>query len=1028
MAFNEDSRVKIPAILHLARLGYTYLPLKDHSWNQQTNIFEAVWRDSLARINPDATPDELHRTLQEISLLLDNEDLGKAFHERLLRSDGIRLIDFENFDNNTFNVVTELPCKNGDDEFRPDITLLINSMPLFFMEVKKPNNRDGILAERNRINRRFKNPKFRKFVNITQLMVFSNNMEYAEDSPEPLEGAFYATISHADPSFNYFREEEDRNLSDILTEDDPEIENLILEDNNLSSIRHSAEYATNKNPETPTNRLSTALFSRDRIAFLLKYAFAYVKTKHGVEKHVMRYPQVFATKAIVRMLEAGIRKGIIWHTQGSGKTALAFYNVRFLTDWFQKLGTVPKFYFIVDRLDLLTQAASEFRSRGLVVHTIGSRDEFARDIRSPLAVHNHSGSLEITVVNIQKFQDDTDVIRANDYDLSLQRVYFLDEVHRSYNPEGSFLANLNESDPNAIKIGLTGTPLLGNYPSRALFGGYIHKYYYNSSIADGYTLRLLREGISTNYRLQLAQALEDIRVLRGESRREEIFAHERFVEPMLDYIVRDLGTARATLADGSIGGMVVCDSAAQARKMAEIFAEKYARPETTVAEPVTIYQVAAEDPTPYRFTPRLELSVRTCGLILHDEGDKQFRKDLTDDFKDGKIDILFVYNMLLTGFDAPRLKKLYLGREIKSHNLLQALTRVNRTYGKHRFGYVVDFVDIRHQFDLTNQAYLQELNDELGDEAEHYSHLFKSPEEILEDIEGIKDALFHFDTSNAEIFSQQITAITDRSQMREIIRALEDARGLYNLIRLTGQYELLEELDFRKLALLSTEANNHLALLNQREALEFGHAETGLLNIALEEVLFTFRKVSESELRIADELRDILRRTREGLAGNFDPRDPEFVSLREELERLFRSRNLSEITTDEMRENIAALTDIHARARELERKNQLLRAKYANDEKYARLHKRLMEKGEPTPNERKLFEALSALKTEADARISQNAQLLTNPAYAEKMMARIIIEQLMTAHQLPLTAEGCQFISNLVLKEYLDEFNGAQPA
>jgi type I restriction enzyme R subunit len=129
-----------------------------------------------------------------------------------------------------------------------------------------------------------------------------------------------------------------------------------------------------------------------------------------------------------------------------------------------------------------------------------------------------------------------------------------------------------------------------------------------------------------------------------------------------------------------------------------------------------------------------------------------------------------------------------------------------------------------------------------------------------------------------------------------------------------------------------------------------------------------------------------------------------------------------------MRENIAALTDIHARARELERKNQLLRAKYANDEKYARLHKRLMEKGEPTPNERKLFEALSALKTEADTRISQNAQLLTNPAYAEKMMARIIIEQLTTAHQLPLTAEGCQFISNLVLKEYLDEFNGQQPA
>jgi type I restriction enzyme R subunit len=89
------------------------------------------------------------------------------------------------------------------------------------------------------------------------------------------------------------------------------------------------------------------------------------------------------------------------------------------------------------------------------------------------------------------------VIRTEDYDISIQRVYFLDEVHRSYNPKGSFLANLSQSDQNAIKIGLTGTPLLGNeYNSRALFGEYIHKYYYNASIADGYTLRLIREEIA----------------------------------------------------------------------------------------------------------------------------------------------------------------------------------------------------------------------------------------------------------------------------------------------------------------------------------------------------------------------------------------------------------------------------------------------------------------------------------------------------------------------------------------------------
>ena len=474
----------------------------------------------------------------------------------------------------------------------------------------------------------------------------------------------------------------------------------------------------------------------------------------------------------------------------------------------------------MDRIDLLQQAARKFRSRGLVVHTINSRESFARDIKSTSAIHNDSGRPEITVVNIQKFQDDPNVIRTIDYNLTLQRVYFLDEVHRSYNPQGSFLANLSESDTGAIKIGLTGTPLLGDYPSKALFGDYI-------------------------------------------------------------------------------------------------------------------------------------------------------------------------------------------------------LTRANRPYKAFRYGYVVDFADIEAEFEKTNKAYFAELQSELGDEIKHYSDLFKSPEEITAEIDAIKDALFHFDTNNAENFSRQISEIRDSKQMREIVKALNDARCLYNEIRSTGRYELLEKLHFRKLTMLATEANNHLALLNQRDALENGQDVTNLLNIALEDVLFTFRKVSEAELVIADQHYDTLRRTREGLAGNFDQRDPQFVSLREELERLFRKKNLSEITQQEMASNITILNGIHARARELERKNQLIRAKYANDAKYARLHKRLMEKGEPTPNERKLFEALSSLKTEVDARISGNAQLLTNPPYAEHMMARMIIEQLGNKHELPLTPEGCRFINNLVIREYI---------
>ena len=253
MKFNEDSRVKIPSILHLIRLGYDYLPLKDAKWNLDTNIFTDVFLKSVLKINDGLTENDAKRLLDEISLSLDNEDLGKAFYRRLTQKSGAKLVDFENFDNNTFNVVTELTYKKDEDEFRPDIILLINGMPLAFIEVKKPNNQDGILAERERINTRFQNKKFRKFVNITQLMVFSNNMEYDDGSASPIEGAFYASTSYHKAMFNYFREEEQLDLSKLLKPEDDVVENIVLKDNNLVGIKNSEEFLTNKNPNSPTN-------------------------------------------------------------------------------------------------------------------------------------------------------------------------------------------------------------------------------------------------------------------------------------------------------------------------------------------------------------------------------------------------------------------------------------------------------------------------------------------------------------------------------------------------------------------------------------------------------------------------------------------------------------------------------------------------------------------------------------------------------------------------------------------------------
>lgn len=1031
MIFNEDSRVKIPCILHLVRLGYRYLSLRDAVWDEQSNIFPDLFRSAITRINPGLDSDDAKWLLEDVKLLLDNEDLGKAFYEGLIVRSGTRLIDFNDFSNNSFHVVTELTCKNGDDEFRPDITLLINGMPLVFIEVKKPNNREGVLAERSRIITRCRNPRFRRFINITQLMVFSNNMEYDDGSPQPIEGAFYACSSYDEPIFNYFREEQQFDLDALLAPENDTVENEVLKDNNLNVIKHSPEFISNKSPDTPTNRICTSLFSRERLSFLLQYAFAYVHESAGPHKHVMRYPQLFATKAIEKRLDSGIRKGIIWHTQGSGKTALAYYNVRFLTDYFQRRAVIPKFYFIVDRIDLLIQAQREFSSRGLIVHTIDTRDAFTRDIKATKAIHNDSGRPEITVVNIQKFKDDPDVVRTEDYDISIQRIYFLDEVHRSYNPKGSFLANLSQSDRNAIKIGLTGTPLLGDdRNSRALFGDYIHKYYYNASIADGYTLRLIREEIATNYKLSLREALAAVKLQQGEIKREILYAHPRFVGPMLDYIIDDFEKSRDVLGDTSIGGMVICDSAEQAKKMYAIFLE-HQKPKVVQIDGVIstnldeILPLAADSAVPGSYVTKQKQAnkVKNGALILHNIGSKEERKAWVEDFKAGKIDLLFVYNMLLTGFDAHRLKKLYLGRIIKAHNLLQALTRVNRPYKGFRYGYVVDFADISKEFEDTNQRYLKELNEELGDELEQYSHLFKSAEEIQNEIEAIKNILFQFNIENAEEFSRQISGIQDRTTVLALKKALADARSLYNLIRLQGTYSFLDQLDFQKLNQLYRETCNHLDLLNLKESIESSADTVGLLNVALEDVLFLFTKVKEEELVIADRLKNTLRQTREALAGNFDQQDPKFTTLKEELERLFRNRNLNEITQEEMTANIGALNAIHDKVKELNRRNNQLRAKYHGDTKYARIHKRLLERGTLSAIERHIFEALSGVKQQADDQVLQNIQLLANENYFERMMMPIVFDEFETRQNIQLNLDAADTINRLVVAEYIHEFN-----
>ncbi len=994
MIHNENSRVKIPALVHLTRLRYDYLSLKQYNGRicTETNIFKSLFWDGINRINGcNMSEQDVDRLLDELTIKLSNDDLGRAFYKILLDGiNGLRIIDLEDESRNTYHVVTELTYQNGEDEFRPDITLLINGLPLAFIEVKKPNNRDGIIAEHTRINTRFSKEVFRRFVNITQLMVFSNNMEYDDSDPEPIEGAFYASSSYQKLFFNCFREEEPQ-LHTAIQEIDGQKENFILSDNNLVSIKGTGEYCTNLSGLTPTNRILTSLFSHNRFLKLLKYGFAYVErtNKDGIktlEKHVMRYPQFFATMAIEQKLDSGTKRGIIWHTQGSGKTALAFHNVRYLRDYYQKQGKIAKFYFIVDRLDLLTQAGEEFAARGLHVEKVNSKDDFIKNIRT-IGTTGNTGEDTITVVNIQKFSTES-IVRKADYDVNVQRVYFLDEAHRSYNPKGSFLANLMVSDCEAVIIALTGTPLIGEgYNTKDVFGEYIHKYYYNRSIADGYTLKLIREGIKTEYRVKLQSILEGLKMQEGSLKKRDIYAHPKYVAALVDYIVDDFRRSRIALGDSSIGGMIVCDSSAQARVVEE-----------TLSGYPEISHV----------------------LILHDVDDKETRRGYQEDFKKGKIDLLVVFNMLLTGFDAPRLKKQYLGRLVKEHNLLQTLTRVNRPYKSFHYGYVVDFADIRAEFDKTNRAYFKELQAELGDEFERYRDIFKSQEEIEQDIRAIQDKLFMYATDNAELFSQQITALDDKQELLALRQALDTYKELMNIMQLFGYEELAQKFTMENLHALYTEVNNRIAIVNLKQNMRDGEEVSVLLNLALDQIEFHFRKVSESELVIADKFQDVLERTRQELARNLDTKDPEYISLLEELKRIFKKKNIEELTADEMEQNIQELERIRKAVAQQNFRDQMLCAKYKNDVKYMRTHKRIKATSSLIGSDPVIFDVLMGIKVAVDQKVLKNQRMMDNHKYfSSEIMPEII--QSCRSNGVQPTASQVKFMESCISSEYFAE-------
>ena len=925
--FNEDTRVKIPATIQFLRLGYHYQSLKtdDVDIDFHTKIFVNRFKPALETINGRKfTYDEIKAVITEIHNVLKNNDLGKEFYNWLINpQEKVKLIDFDDITKNDFAVVDELPFSivAGTEEgsFRPDINILINGMPLAFLEVKKPNNEGGIQKEFDRmINNRLQNPEYKKFFNLIQIVAFSNNMEYEEDddAEDVKAGSFYTTPNGNNTSFSFFREDNQQYYlqypyNDIGTD----IVKYVMQDCGYNPLEaDTQEFVENLKTTTPCNSFVTSVFDKERVLYFLRFGIMFVNERVP-QKHIMRYPQFFATRKIIERLKSGSKGGIIWHTQGSGKTAIAAFSVRIIKEYYSKMNINTRFFFVVDRIDLLTQASIEFANRGLETRNCSDKSGFTKELTRVISKDVGSKAIgEICVVNIQKFEGKMPEAK-NDYQAKVQRIFFVDEAHRSYSSTGEFFKNLMTCDMDAVYIALTGTPLLSRKErSNLKFGDYIHKYFYDKSIADGYTLRIKKENIDTVARAEIKKNLE---IEDNQLEDRDVYESDAYINALGAFIEKDFINFRLQNSDASIGGMIVCRTNPQAKKVHEWF-KTYSK--------------------------------LNAGLVITDVDDpkqSQINKNNQNDFRDTLVpDILIVNYMLTTGYDVKRLKKMYLLRGPHAQSLLQTISRVNRPYkspnGKvYKYGYIVDFVDIEQEYDKTIEAYIKELEADFNENGENegsLSGLVIDKEDINKKYHKYMDELEDYiSIDNLERVSKQLNRY-NKETLLKIRRLLNGIKECQTEFILSRAMEYVAQIDSDRIKKLLKETQNRIDFIN------LSNNTVGMMDVIsndeVVEILYEFIKVKVIIMDLGQITQDnprfqrfaqVVREIQNEIKKNKNKGDIKIRKLDELLQKIFNDLSISDLNdldsiTDELLETLERARNINY---ENERLSQIYGGNYA---------------------------------------------------------------------------------------------------
>lgn len=741
ISFKEDHISQIPALQLLQKLGYTYLSqeealaLRD---GKTTNVLlESVLRRQLTEINAEiqvsGTRTSYFSTqniengiiamrnipvdegyISANQYVYDLLTYGKSLEQSVdgdKKSYNLKYIDWEHPERNVFHVTEEFAVSRTgmSDTYRPDIVLFVNGIPLVVIECKRPDIKDSLEQAISQHLRNQHEDGIRGLYLYSSLVLGIAN-SFASYATTGTEMKFWAKwteqFASKEEEATYFTEL-NRLVNEPLKKEQKE---------KLFATRY--HYVKSHFEEMEKEQLSPTLqdeylYSLCRPERLLELIFSYTLYDNGVKK-VARYQQYFAVKKTMERisgLEGGKRRGgVIWHTQGSGKSLTMVMLAQAIV--VDKSIKNPKIVLVTDRTDLDRQITATFKKCGSYADNAKTGTHLVELLESK------SDAVITTIIN--KFETAVSKIKTP---LDSPNIFILiDEAHRSQ--YGEMAIKMQKTLPNACCIAMTGTPLMKKEKSTAnKFGGMIKPVYtVDQAVKDGAVVPLLYEGrivpqlvhenVIDSYFDKVCEPLTEYQ--RADMKRKFSRANQlNQAEQRIYTIAWDISLHfRDNWKGTKFKGQLVCP-----KKRVAIMYKRFLDEIGYITTEVLITSPDDREGEEVAYGETTSEEKVFWKRMMDEHGNaKKYEKNIISRFKDSDSpEVIIVVDKLLTGFDEPKNTVMYLDRNLTDHTLLQAVARVNRVCDDKEFGYIIDYYGILAKLNNALEIYADYDSEELED-------------------------------------------------------------------------------------------------------------------------------------------------------------------------------------------------------------------------------------------------------------------------------------------------------------------------